>query len=363
MPPTPTPVTLADVARLAGVSKMTVSNVLNEKPGMTTTTRQRVLAAIAQSGYVVNTAARMLGGKRMNLIGVIAPRYSVPYVTELIQGASLAAEQAGMNVAVFTTSENASLERDRVALLRTMADGVLLILPSPGTHLLFGPAVPVVMAGAAGPCSVQCDNEQGGRLAAQHLLSLGHRRVAHIRGAQVGEAHALEMQAREHGFRSVLQEAGVPLPGEYLLDGNSEEVGGERAAELLLALPRPPTAIFAANDSTAFGALRVAERLGVRVPRDLSVVGFDDVTSSALTTPALTTIQQPLQEMGAAAVQMLLDLGAGRRLPSPHLTFATTLIVRNSAAPPGVQAAPFRNVPQGTHQQPAPHTEMTATGD
>ncbi|GGR07122.1 LacI family DNA-binding transcriptional regulator [Deinococcus ruber] len=334
MTPPPLPVTLADVARLAGVSKMTVSNVLNERPGMSPDTRRRVQAAIEESGYVVNTAARMLTGRRMNLIGVIAPRYSVPYVTELIQGASAAAEAAGMSMAVFTTSQNAVLERERGALLRTLADGVLLIMPTAGSGQMFENVVPVVTTGAEGAYSVQGDNEQGGRLAAQHLLSLGHRRIAHIRGADAPADHAGEMRARERGFLEVLHAAGIDVPAAYLPGSNSQEDGGEQAARALLSLPEPPSAIFAANDVAAFGTLRMAAALGLRVPHDLSVLGFDDVTASALTTPALTTIRQPLQSMGAAAVQMLLELGSGSVPAVAHRIFETTLIVRQSTAPP-----------------------------
>ena len=328
------PVTLADVARLAGVSKMTVSNVLNDRPGMSPETRQRVQAAIEQSGYVVNTAARVLTGRRMNLIGVIAPRYSVPYVTELIQGAGAAAEAAGMSLAVFTTSDNGALERDRAALLRTLADGVLLIMPSADAHRIFQNVVPVVSTGAAGDYSVLGDNEQGGRLAAQHLLSLGHRRVAHIRGATTPADHRSEMQARERGFLSALHGAGVDIPETYLQASNSQEDGGERAARVLLGLPQPPSAVFVANDVAAFGVLRAAQSLGLHVPRDLSVVGFDDVTASALTTPALTTVRQPLQDMGAAAVTMLLELASGSLPAVSKRIFDTSLIVRQSTAPP-----------------------------
>ncbi|BDP43547.1 LacI family transcriptional regulator (plasmid) [Deinococcus aetherius] len=329
------PATLADVARLAGVSKMTASNVINGKPGMSEATRQRVLGAIQQSGYVVNPAARVLAGRRMNLIGVMAPMYNSPYVTELMQGASAAAEDAGMTLAVLTTSGNEALERERGALLRTLADGVLLILPTDDEPQVFRGVVPVVMAGGMGTYGVQSDNRHGGHLAARHLLELGHRRIAHIRGATVTALNREEAAAREQGFLEVLGEAGVSVPAEYLRDGDFSESGGQAAAEALLRLPEPPTAIFAANDSTAFGVLRAAERLGVRVPGDLSLVGFDDVTSSALTTPALTTVRQPLQEMGAAAVRMLLALTRGEPPAEPHLLFPTTLVVRDSTAPPG----------------------------
>lgn len=329
------PTTLADVARLAGVSKMTASNVINGKPGMSEATRQRVLGAVERSGYVGNPAARVLAGRSMNLIGVMAPVYNSPYVTELIHGASAAAEDAGTSLAMFTTSGNGALERERAALLRTMADGVLLILPSTDEPPVFRGVVPVVTAGGVGEYTVQGDNAHGGRLAARHLLELGHRRIAHIRGATHIAINRQEALAREAGFLEAMAEAGVSVPPEYLVDGNFDEQAGEAAAETLLRLPTPPTAIFAANDGTAFGVLRAAERLGVRVPGDLSLVGFDDVTSSALTSPALTTIRQPLQEMGAAAVRMLLTLGRGMTPPEVHPLFPTSLIVRRSTAPPG----------------------------
>ncbi|WP_216326941.1 LacI family DNA-binding transcriptional regulator [Deinococcus aestuarii] len=331
--PPPTPATLADVARLAGVSKMTASNVINGKPGMSEATRQRVLRAVEQTGYVANPAARRLAGRRSNLIGVLAPRYGVPYVTELLHGALGAAEDAGMNLAVFTTSGRVSLERERAALLRTLADGVLLILPSGDEHQMFEGAVPVVTAGSLSPYSVRGDNAHGGLLVARHLLALGHRRVAYIRGPETSRVHREESRARERGLRDGLREGGVDLSPPYVAAGDFTEAGGERAAHELLRLPEPPTAIFAANDSAALGVLRAAEGCGVRVPGELSVVGYDDVGAAARGRPPLTTVRQPLPEMGGAAVRMLLDLVRGVS-PAPPPLFPTTLIVRDSTGPP-----------------------------
>lgn len=337
-----TSVTLADVARAAGVSKMTVSNVINNKSGMTEKTRVRVQRAISATGYVVNPVARALAGKRSNLIGVLTPRLNWPFVSEILHGASVTTEAAGLNLAIFTTASNVTLERERAGLLRTLADGVLLVIPSEDEHEILGDTLPVVTLGAQGKRTVQVDNHAGGRLAAQHLIDLGHRRIAHITGqhSQLRDAHE-----REEGFFAGLREAGLELPAEYLEEGEFSEEGGERAASRLLSLPEPPTAIFAANDRSAIGALRAAQALGVRVPHDLSILGFDDIHAARVTDPPLTTIRQPLEEMGETAARLLIDLIRGGQPAESHIRFPATLIVRSSTAPPGTQSRPSRNAP------------------
>lgn len=330
-------VTLADVARMAGVSKMTVSNVINNKSGVSESTRRRVQRAVEQSGYLANPAARLLAGRRMNLIGVMAPRFGWPYVNEVVNGASTAAEAAGLNLAIFTTSEHPEVERERAALLRGLADGVLLVLPGLGgggsgadsLRLLRG--VPVVVVDAEGPHNVRADNAAGARLAAQHLLELGHRRIGHVLGPTESRADAAERRA---GFLAALAGAGVPAPPEYLASGDYSEAGGARAGHALLSLPERPTAIFAANDASALGVLRAAQALGLRVPRDLSVVGFDDLPLAAHTRPALTTVRQPLHQMGAAGVGLLIELARGAAPPEQHLRFPTELVRRDSTGPP-----------------------------
>ncbi|EYB68613.1 transcriptional regulator [Deinococcus phoenicis] len=326
-----TPVTLADVAQVAGVSKMTVSNVINNKPSMSNETRQRVQRALEATGYVVNPAARALAGRRSNLIGVLTPRVNWPFVTEVLHGASVAAEAAGLNLGIFTTANNPTLERERATLLRTLADGVLLVAPSADEEHIFGQAVPVVTLGAHGQRSIQVDNHTGAAIATRHLLGLGHRRIAHLRGKH---SHILDAAQREAGFLATMQAAGQAVPPEYLQDGEFSEEGGERAARVLLTLPEPPTAIFAANDRSAIGALRAAHALGLRVPQDLSLVGFDDIHATSVTDPPLTTVRQPLEKMGETAARLLIDLIRGTEPAQSHVIFPATLVTRASTAPP-----------------------------
>jgi LacI family transcriptional regulator len=336
-----TTVTLAHVARMAGVSKMTVSNVINNKPGMSEDTRQRVLDAIEQSGYVANSAARALAGQSMNLIGVIAPQLDSSYLTEILHGASTAAEAAGFDLAIFTTSNNIKRERERATLLRSFADGVLLVMPVADEHQIFLGAVPVVTINADRPYTVQSDNTSGGRLVAQHLLDLGHRRIGIVRfplETKVRQRNTLyvpreDVLERQRSFLQTLLDAGVSVKDEYRIESDLSDIHAEAPALALLTLPEPPTAIFAINDELAVGVLRAAQTLGLRVPEDLSVIGFDDVPLAQSIRPALTTIQQPLRAMGAAAIQMLSDLSRGITPDEPHPCFPTSLIVRDSTAP------------------------------
>jgi LacI family transcriptional regulator len=343
-------VTLADVAIVAGVSKMTVSNVINGKNGMSEDTRQRVLKAIAQCGYVANSAARVLAGRSMNLLGVILPQFDSLYLNEILLGASVGAEKNGFDLAVFTTSSNIKRERERATLLRSIADGVLLLMPVADEHQIFMNAIPVVSINADGPYTIQADNKHGGHLAAQHLLELGHTRIAHIyfptqtiNSSQdtvyVPREDALE---RRQGFLKTLKLSGIETPSEYLQEcsfvNQLVEAASQEVALKLLSLDLPPTAIFAASDELAIGVLQAAQVMGLRVPEDLSVIGFDDTPRAANTNPPLTTVRQPLREMGAAASQLLSNLARGETPSEPHPCFPTSLIVRSSTARPNTQS-------------------------
>ncbi len=336
------PATLTDVARMAGVSKMTVSNVINNKPGMTEDTRQRVLRAIEESGYVANSVARVLAGHSMNLIGVIIPQFGSQYLTEIVHGISTAVEAAGFDLAIFTTSNNIKREHERAKLLRSLADGVLLVMPVADEHQIFVGAVPVATINADGPYTVQADNTTGGRLAAQHLLKLGHRRIANVRfpsGRVTPKKDVLfitreDVLERQEGFLQTLHGAGISVPAEYLTEGDYADFQAEDAGRKLFALPEPPTAIFASSDDLAIGVLRAAQSVGLRVPEDVSIIGFDDTPQTVSSRPALTTVRQPLREMGAAAAKIVCDLARGETPAEPHPCFPTTLIVRDSTAPP-----------------------------
>lgn len=339
-------VTLADVAIVAGVSKMTVSNVINGKNGMSEETRQRVLRSITQCGYVANSAARVLAGRSMNLLGVILPQFDSLYLNEILLGASVAAEKNGFDLAVFTTSSNVKRERERATLLRSLADGVLLLMPVANEHQIFMNSIPVVSINADGPYTIQADNKHGGQLAARHLLELGHTRIAHLHfptqtfnsnhdTVYVPREDVLE---RRQGFLETLKLAGIETPSEYLVVCNAVnfwvESAAQEAALKLLNLAEPPTAIFAASDEMAIGVLAAAQIMGLRVPEDLSVIGFDDAPRAANTNPPLTTVRQPLREMGAAAAQLLSNLARGEIPTQAHPCFPTSLIVRSSTASP-----------------------------
>jgi LacI family transcriptional regulator len=178
--------------------------------------------------------------------------------------------------------------------------------------------------------SVGATNFAGGVAAARHLLSLGHRRVAYVGGSPTAACS----QARMHGFRAALEAAGLPLPDGYLRDGLFRYQDGVEGATALFALPSPPTAVFAACDAVAAGVVEAARAHGLRVPQDLSVVGFDDTDLARYGAPPLTTVRQPLREMGAVALRTALRMAAGEELDSHHVELATELVVRKSTAPP-----------------------------
>ncbi|THF70185.1 LacI family transcriptional regulator [Deinococcus sp. Arct2-2] len=336
--------TLHDVAVRAGVSPMTVSNVINGKNVVRPVTRQRVLEAIAETGYRVNATARSLAGGRNRLISVFTPQLNRPYASEVVQGAAQAADRLNYDLVVMmlvgaSTSDFSTMTR--------LSAGALLIQPSRegqwGNIEL--PAHVVSVDGpSAHPLTV--DNYGGARLAMQHLLALGHTEIGFISGLEaepeVGDAAAYketfernDAHERLRGYREGLLAAGLPLQSEYVQHGDFTKLSGARAAEQLLQLSRPPTALFVSGDAMALGAIHTAQDRGWQVPRDLSVVGFDNLPLSAAARPALTTVSQPLHRIGEQAVQLLVGLAEGQEtaLPPP---FLTELILRESTAAPRI---------------------------
>jgi LacI family transcriptional regulator len=178
--------------------------------------------------------------------------------------------------------------------------------------------------------SVGSTNFTGGFTATQHLLDLGHRRIAYIGGTATAACN----RARMHGYRSAMEAAGAPIAESYVRNGEFRYSDGVSEGAALLSLDQPPTAIFAANDETALGVLEAARTHGLRVPEDLSVVGFDDTEVARVASPALTAVAQPLRRMGAVALRTALRLAAGERVDSHHVELATELVVRDSTAPP-----------------------------
>lgn len=329
--------TIAEIARAAGVSVMTVSRVLNGRPDVAAATRERILRVVAERGYTRNRAATALRKGRAGLIDLVVVALDSAYHLEIIRGVEERLEPTGFRMAVSATHGQARGERQWLAkVIDGATDGAILVLADARAgHLdqLRRRGIPFVVVdhrgelGADTP-SVGATNYAGGRLATNHLLSLGHRRIAMIGGLPAVGCS----RERFSGYRDALEAAGVALDPALVYEGDFEFSAGYDAASAFLDLAEPPSAIFAANDTMAIGALNALRARGVCVPSDVSLVGFDDVELARRVIPALTTVRQPLTEMGSFAATMLLGLIDGKPLTSNRVELATTLIVRESSA-------------------------------
>ncbi|SBN62459.1 transcriptional regulator, LacI family [Curtobacterium sp. 9128] len=326
--------TIADVARAAGVSIPTVSKVVNHRDGVAPATMLRVQEVVERLGYETSLVARSLRSSRTGVIGILVPEFE-PFSTELLRGISSATTGTGYELLAYagllTGASQPGWERRSLSRLSgTLIDGAIVVTPSTA---LPSSSIPVVAidphTGPEGHATVDTDNEGGARIAVEHLLALGHTRIAHIHG----RADLASAQLREAGYRAALAAAGIPVDDALLRAGDYQEGNAAAVARELLSGPHRPTAVFAANDSSAIGVLHAAADLGLRVPEDVSVIGFDDVPQASMTTPPLTTVAQPLAELGASAVEMLLSMLRGEPTPE-HVRLATTLQVRRSTAPP-----------------------------
>src|SRR5918997_7112935 len=330
--------TMAEIAAIAGVSKPTVSKVMNGQPGVAPRTRERVEHVIAERGYVRHGTARALSAGRAGSVNLVVKEVDNAYFTEIIRGVEETLERAGLSMVLTATHDEARRHRRWMArVVEHGTDGAILVLPDENlAHLevLRSHGIPVALVddrgeSPAGVPSVGATNFAGGVAAMEHLLSLGQRRDAALRGPPYRST-----RARIAGCRTALQEAGVALDPLLEMPGGFVPETGYEGARALLRAPSPPTAIFAGSDLQAMGVYRALYEMGLRIPDDVSVVGFDDLPLSGLLTPALTTVRQPVREMGAQATRMLLRIIAGKRLESPRVELATSLIVRESSAPP-----------------------------
>jgi LacI family transcriptional regulator len=325
--------TISDVARAAGVSVPTVSKVVNGRYGVAPATSKRVMEVVVALGYETSLVASSLRRQRTNVIGILVAEFE-SFSVELLKGISSAATGTGYELLAYsglvsggsrTGWERRSLSR----LAGTLIDGAIVITP---TVLMPTTSIPVVAidphTGPGGPSTIDSDNVAGARVATRHLIELGHRRIAHIRG----RSDLASAELREAGYRESLAAAGIPFDPALIRDGGYQAALTAEAAGDLLTSPDRPTAVFAANDMSALGVLKVARELGLRVPEDLSVIGFDDVPEAANSTPPLTTMAQPLHDLGAQALEMLVDLLNGREVPS-HVQLPAELVIRASTGP------------------------------
>ncbi len=327
--------TIKDVARLAGVGVGTVSRVLNNHPAVSDETRQRVLAAIEALDYHPNVSARRLSLRKTLTIGVIVPFITNPSVVERLRGISVGIEDTEYDLVIYNVETPQSRDRYfREVPRQERVDGILIIslMPTDEEVALFRRAgIPVVLVDAVHSelPSVTVDDVAGGQLATQHLIDLGHRRVAFLGDPYPNPFHFTSSYYRYLGYAQTLAQAGIPQRAEYVATGEHSRGMAYRLAQQLLALDEPPTAIFAASDTQALGVLAAAKDHGLRVPEDLSVVGYDDLEIAAYL--GLTTVHQPLFESGREAALMLLALLAGEDVPM-KTTLPLRLEVRQTTA-------------------------------
>ncbi|TVR92264.1 MAG: LacI family transcriptional regulator [Trueperaceae bacterium] len=328
--------TIREVSRLAGVSIATVSRVLNGASTVAHPTRERVLAAIATLGFKPNAFARGLATNRSGGIGVTVNEISSPYFGAFIRGVEQVVRAEGIHMMVSSGYATAALERASVDfLLERRCDGLIVQSDALDDEALIELArdgdTPVVVFGRSvaeiGSSCVVLDNELGGSLATEHLLRHGHRHIGHI----AGPLSYADARDRLMGYRRALVAAGIAFDDRYVVESTFLEEGGAEAAAHLLERAPDLTAIFVANDQMAAGAMRTLRETGHAVPDDISIIGYDDVFLARYLTPTLTTVRQPLVEMGRAAADLLLERLDGERREVVH-RFDPELVERQSVA-------------------------------
>ena len=328
-------VTIRDVAERAGVSVATVSKVLNQRYGVAAETFARVRTVIDELGYEASLVAQSLRNHKTNVIGILVADLE-PFSTELLKGAADAIRGTGYELVVYSAGgrvgDHVGWERRYLSRLSgTLVDGAILVTPTVIDVRYGAPIVAVdPHTGSTDLPTIDSDNLRGAQRAVEHLLSLGHRRI----GMLTGRADLQSARLREAGYRQALAAAGVPVDEDLVLAGDYDPDVSSTSALRLLKTEHRPTAIFAANDISAIATVSAAASLGISVPADLSVVGFDNVPESALNSPPLTTIHQPIREMGQSAIQLLVRLINGETPETAHLTLATSLVVRQSTSVP-----------------------------
>jgi len=336
-----------EVASSAGVSVATVSRVLNGTGPVSEEARRRVLHAVETLGYVPHGAARSLSTRRTMNVGVLLPDVHGAFFSEIVRGIDLAARAAGYHILVSGSHSDLAETTAVLQALHGRIDGLILLTAGIAAEWLrrtLPPRLPVVLLHNSGEegehDSIRIDNRLGARLAADHLLDLGHRRIALICGPP-GNADA---QERRTGFREALAARGLAVQPRLELPGDFREESGFRAGERLAGQANPPTAIFAANDAMAIGCLAALRGRGLRVPDDVSLVGFDDIPIARYLTPALTTVQVPIAEIGGRALDRLVEtLQSGREAAKRHDVVTLTLAVRASTAAAREVVARSRN--------------------
>jgi DNA-binding LacI/PurR family transcriptional regulator len=332
------PATIRDVARKAKVGVGTVSRVLNESPSVREETRQRVLAVIEELDYTPNPIARQLSTGQTLTIGVILPYLTMPSYIERLRGVQNRLANSKYDLVLFAIENPAQRDAYFENLsLNSKVDGVLLISLPPNDDQadhLSKTNIPTVLIDAYHPdlCCVYPDDVEGGRIATRHLIELGHRKIAYLSDHLRTPFHP-SMRLRYQGYRETLKAANIPFDPKYQIEGDRGRIQARVMARKLLSLDDPPTAIFAACDTQAIGVIDAATEMGIRVPEDLSVIGYDDIRDAAYV--ELTTIDQHLVKSGVDGATMLFELLKEPQKSRPwQEILSVDLVVRGSTQPP-----------------------------
>ncbi len=331
------PATIEDVALIAGVSIATVSRALNEPAKVADSTRRKVLEAVAKTGYTTNAMARNLRMRKSNMILILAPDVGDPNFSNILVGLETEASKRGYGILIGNTQNDPARETDYLRFISSnQADGIIVLTG----HLPFGLAQsgatkslpPMVAVNEpvlnADIPFVGVDNLEGARIAVDHLISQGHRKIAFI-GQSPGRVVA---KLREQGYREALTRAGLEIDPRFVLEANGTTESGRGAVERMFVRDQLPSAFFCVNDATALGVIIALTARGYDLPRDFSVMGFDDISYASFVTPSLTTMKQPRLEIGEASMELLLALLEGQPIKNRHVLLRADLIQRNSFA-------------------------------
>lgn len=329
-------VSIRDVAEKAGVSTSTVSHVVNKTRFVSEETQAKVLTAMEDLNYKPNRLARSLRrkDKRTNTLGLMIPDSANPFFAEVLRGVEDASFESGYNVFLCNSDDNPKKEQNYIeVLLGKQIDGIILVSAGANNNslqVLANNGVPSVVVDrevkGANTDSVLVDNVDGGFQAINYLIALGHSQIGCIGGPSLLTPSA----GRVQGYRKALTECGISVDEALIIPGDFRAQSGYEAANTLLGLSDPPTAIFACNDMMAVGAIHAIDKLGLKVPKDISIIGFDDIPLASFTRPPLATIAQPSHEMGLLAAEMVITRIQDPDLPSRNEMLSTSLVIRDS---------------------------------
>ncbi len=332
-----TSTTIRDVAKLANVSVGTVSRVINDDPAVSEKTRGKVKVAIDELDYIPNPIARQLSIGRTLTIGIIQPYITLPSYIERLHGVQDVLADSEYDLVIFNVDNPAQRNAYFKDLSYKMrADGIIIVSLPPNdeqAEYFAKSRIPIVLIDAYHPkmYCVIADDVEGGRIATRHLVGLGHRKIAFLSDRLESPFHP-SMRQRYSGYREVLEKSGIPYNPTYVIEGERGRTNAQMMAKQLLELDDPPTAIFAASDTHAFGVLDAAQSVGLSVPQQISVIGYDNISDSAYN--KLTTIDQSLHDSGAKAAQVLLELLGNQIKPPAKQYVALNLLLRKTTAPP-----------------------------